>query len=102
MSTAGDRSAARASAAVLPPGAAHRSATDLPATSPAMPGDQGGGRVLHPPGPLGVAGQVFDAAWETSRFEPVVPSAAEPLGPRRPPTAAISAGFHAEVERRPP
>ena len=49
----GDLGAGSASCAVLPPGAAQRSATGAAATSPRSRAGQRRGGVLHPPGALG-------------------------------------------------
>ena len=50
------------SCAVLPPGAAHRSATRRPATSPSKPRRQRRRGILHPPRAFGEAGQCSDCA----------------------------------------
>ncbi len=63
ISTAVTNAPAAANCMVLPPGAAHRSITRLPFTSPSRCMGSGCGTVLYPPIAFGKAGQVFDAAW---------------------------------------
>ena len=91
-STAKTWAPAAASCAVLPPGAAQRSATRSPGCGGEQPGGQGGGGVLHPEPALGVARQVVHAGAGGKRTEPVGSTVAA----RR----RRGAGREREVERR--
>ena len=95
-STAITSAPAAASCAVLPPGAAQRSMTRLPPTSPSRRAGQCGRRVLHPPGALGESGQRFDRSGR---------AAAQGAGrqDRRPPAVRAQSAASAldrEIERR--
>ena len=60
----GDLAPARISCAVLPPGAAQRSATRWPAMSPSSRAGKAGGGILHPPFAFGEARQFGDGGGE--------------------------------------
>ena len=93
-STAVTRAPAKASCAVLPPGAAHRSATALPRTSPKQARRQRGGGVLHPPGAFAETGQQRDRALrEGAHGSGRQHAPAQTLGP------GLGIVFDGEIER---
>ena len=94
-STAVTRAPAAASCAVLPPGAAQRSATRSPRDVAEQPRRQRRRRVLHPPGALGKARQRGDGAMRDRAHRAGRQHAA--AEPRRP---QFGIALHRQIERR--